>query len=171
MGSNFALSALFLFICRKSVYMFDAWPKSHDRIREFADTWGVNHFFVSSLQAAERLNRTGNRCRFHWIPEGIDIGTYKQYPSAAKNIDVLQFGRKHDLYHNLILGPLKTIESFLYEKSGEIVPSREIHCGVAREISIFFPRARRIRKSRRPNYDHYISSLYRTKCVIVVMLR
>jgi len=145
MGSNFRPGLPYFFYRgEKSVYMFDAWPNSHDRIQEFADTWGVNHFFVSSSQAAERLSRTGNRCRFHWIPEGIDIGMYKHYPYATKNIDVLQFGRKHDLYHDLILGPLKDKKKvYLYEKiKGQIIfPSREEFIdGIARaKISICFP--------------------------------
>jgi hypothetical protein len=145
MGDNFRpCLPYFYYRGEKSVYMFDVWPESHDSIREFVDAWGVDHFFVSSSQAAERLSRTGNRCRFHWIPEGIDAGIYKQYPYAAKNIDVLQFGRKHDLYHDLILGSLKERRKvYLYEniKGQIILPRREEFIdGLARtKISICFP--------------------------------
>lgn len=145
MGANFRMCMPhFSYPRKKSLYMFDAWPQSHETIKEFISTWSISHVFVSSSQATERLSKIEDRCQFHWIPEGVDVDVYKHYPYESKNIDVLQFGRKYDLYHDFVVGSLNAKQNvYLYEKrKGEIVfPTREEFIeGLARtKISICFP--------------------------------
>jgi hypothetical protein len=145
MGYNPNLSLpYFFFEGSKNLFIFDAWPSTHDKIIDFANDFQICNIFVSSLQSSEMLKRYDSNCNFHWIPEGIDIKQYKFYDYKLKDIDVLQFGRKYDVYHNKIVNFLKDKgKIYLYEKQkGEIIfPEREdFISGLARtKISICFP--------------------------------
>ncbi len=87
---------------KKYVYLFDAWPKTHFQIIYFANEFKVNYIFLTSSMSAELLNQYKTRCKFIWIPEGISEERYKYYSFSEKSIDIIQFGRKNNLYHELI---------------------------------------------------------------------
>lgn len=128
----------------KSVYMFDAWPETMEEIRHFVDCFHLQHAFVTSSQAAERLQGMTRKKVFHWVPEGVDPKLYRQYAVPDRDIDVLALGRKFDAYHERIVSKLeKDKVTYLYERiKGEIVfPTREGFIdGLARsKISICFP--------------------------------
>ena len=134
----------FIFPGRKSLYMFDAWPDVHDRIRAIVGSWEVDNVFLSSLMAAERLRISSNRCRFFWIPEGVDSDLYRHCPYADKDIDVLQLGRRYDAFHDSIVSSLEQSNRvYLYEKvKGEIIfPTKDSFIdGLARsKVSICVP--------------------------------
>jgi hypothetical protein len=134
----------FLLPGRKSVYLFDAWPKFYNKIQAFVHDWGVEHAFVSSSQSAARLAERIVGCQFHWIPEGVTPQNYRQRPTSARDIDVLQFGRRYEQYHQQIVAALeKAGKTYLYEKApGQIVfPDRPAFIdGLARaRVSICFP--------------------------------
>lgn len=134
----------FLFPGRKSIYLFDAWPNTHDKIRELVKYWEINYVFLSSSQATKQLSSTINDCNYSWIPEGINPELYKYYSTEDKDIDVVQLGRKYEAHHELIQKPLeKERKVYLYEKiKGEIIfLSREGFIdGLARaKISICVP--------------------------------
>lgn len=59
----------------------------------------------------------------HWVPEGIDPSSYRFYDYQNKDIDVIEFGRKHLPYHQTIRGFLENTEKVhLYEQNkGELV--------------------------------------------------
>jgi len=65
----------FLTARKKSIYLFDAWPKYYDKIESFINIWGVQNVFFSSLQVAEYFNDkvTANFFGFRkgWIPHDI----------------------------------------------------------------------------------------------------
>lgn len=129
---------------RKSIYLFDAWPNRYDRIREFITRWQVQEAFVSSSQAANALSGLIPLCRLSWVAEGIDPGLYRHRPYAARDIDVIQLGRKHDAYHERVLAPLLARRKcYKYESiKGEIIfPTREQFIdGLARsKVSVCFP--------------------------------
>jgi hypothetical protein len=129
---------------RKSVYMFDAWPAKHREILNFVDSWGVQYAFVSSSEAATRLNAVSEHCTFIWVAEGVDAGSYRQNSVIERDIDVLQLGRKHDTHHSLIAPALEAAgKVYLYEKEkGSLVfPSRrDFIDGLSRtKISICVP--------------------------------
>jgi len=134
----------FLYQGRRSVYLFDAWPQYYDRISSFVQDWGIQQVFVSASQSAERLSASIESCTFHWIPEGVTPGVYACYRDDARDIDVIQIGRRHDSYHQKINAVLKhSGKSYLYEqKPGQLVfPTRQAFVdGLARtRISICFP--------------------------------
>jgi hypothetical protein len=129
---------------RKSLYMFDAWPAVYDGIAKLVSRWGIQDVFVSSSQAAAALNDLVPHCRFSWVAEGVDPDLYTHRPYAARDIDVVQIGRKHDAYHESIVAPLlERGRCYRYEQTkGEIVfPTREQFVdGLARsKVSICFP--------------------------------
>ena len=129
---------------RKSVYMFDAWPAKHREILDFVDSWGIQYSFVSSSQAAARLNAVSEHCTFIWVAEGVDPGSYRRRSVIERDIDVLQLGRKHDVHHSLIAPALEaTGKVYRYEKEkGSLVfPTRaEFIDGLSRsKISICVP--------------------------------
>jgi hypothetical protein len=129
---------------RKSVYLMDAWPNTHESIRELVRTFSVNHLFISSSMAAERLKSSLPRCTVTWVPEAIEPKNYRYLSNAGKDIDVLQMGRKYDTLHEAILPILDAKgKTYLYEKvKGNIVfPTRDAFVeGLARtKISICVP--------------------------------
>jgi len=145
MGTDFSkCRPYFILDGRKSIYLFDAWPKEHDKIVNAIQSWKINNVFLSSSQAVEKLGNSANGCNFYWIPEAINPLLYQAYPYEKRDIDVLQFGRKYDAYHDLIRMPLEADHKvYRYEqKRGEIVFATrdEFIDGLARsKISICVP--------------------------------
>lgn len=136
----------FMLPVRKSIYMFDAWPVAHEIIPQFVSHFGVEHIFLSSSQATDKLKNTAGRSKFHWIPEGINPKEYKYFSYQKKDIDVLAFGRKYDEYHEKILSPLESEKKiYLYAKNQgtPIFQTREKFIdGLARsKVSICVPSA------------------------------
>jgi hypothetical protein len=118
----------FMLSARKSIYLFDAWPNLHDNIVQFVRDFGIQYVFCSSSQVAQRLTAAAPDRKVLWIPEGIDPSQYQHCPYSDKDIDVLQFGRKYEVYHELIVGPLERAKIvYVYERvKGEVVfPERE----------------------------------------------
>jgi len=134
----------FMFRGRKSVYVFDAWSSLYPQIKEFVGTFNIQYAFLPSSQTVEKLRDSVPGCAWFWIPEGVDVSQYKSFSSSKKDIDVLQFGRKYDAYHDLIVGPLER-ENIVYRyervKGSVIFPTREEFVnGLARsKISICVP--------------------------------
>ena len=145
MGADFSkCRPYFILDGRKSIYLFDAWPKEHEKIINAIKSWKIDNVFISSSQAVEKLNGSVKGCNFYWIPEAINPLMYQAYPYEKRDIDVLQFGRKYDAYHDLIRMPLEADHKvYRYEqKRGEIVFATrdEFIDGLARsKISICVP--------------------------------
>jgi hypothetical protein len=145
MGADFSkCRPYFILDGRKSIYLFDAWPKEHDKIINAIKSWKIDNVFISSSQAVEKLNGSVKGCNFYWIPEAINPFSYQAYPYEKRDIDVLQFGRKYDAYHDLIRMPLEADRKvYRYEqKKGEIIfaTRAEFIDGLARsKISICVP--------------------------------
>jgi hypothetical protein len=134
----------FLFGKSNSIYMFDAWPKAYDLIDAYLSLLDIRTVFFSSLQSTEAFKVRQPALTCVWVPEGIDIKRYVSRPYCEKDIDVIQFGRKYDRYHEAIVGALEGAEKlYLYEKvKGALVfPNREDFIdGIARaKISICVP--------------------------------
>jgi hypothetical protein len=129
---------------RKSFYMFDAWPVLYDSIATFVRRWNIRQAFVSSSQAAVALADLIPQCQFSWVPEGIDPRLYRYWPHAERDIDVVQIGRKHDSYHERVVGPLaEKGRVYRYARvKGELVFATrdDFILGMARSrVSICFP--------------------------------
>jgi len=133
----------FLSAKSKSVYLFDAWPKNHRIIEAFLDRFDIANAFFSSCQVAEMFAKK-MKCKCFWVPEGIDVKEYKYNEQTKRDIDVIQFGRKYNWYHEQIAPVLKKRNKvYLYaKKEGEIVfPTKNGFVdGLSRsKISICFP--------------------------------
>jgi hypothetical protein len=87
--------------------------------------------------------RSGMKCE--WIPEATDPSEFDPVkPLSERRIDVLEFGRKYDLYHKAIAPDLAAAgRCHLYERvKGEVVfPSRADFVGglADAKISVCFP--------------------------------
>ena len=146
MGKDFIKFYPYAYLNRRKryVYFFDAWTNDQPEIIDFIQQYKINQVFVSASQAAIELNEKLERSLANWIPEGIDVSVYKQFPYNQKDIDVIQIGRKYDWYHEQILPVFsETNKVYLYEKTkGTIIfPTREEFInGLARsKISVCFP--------------------------------
>jgi hypothetical protein len=145
MGPNFRKTLpRYLGDGRKSVYIFDAWPHNHDKISRYATACRLEHLFVSASQSTAALGLLLKSVKCHWIPEGITPGDYYLAFTPERDIDVLQFGRRFDKYHQMIAPELeKRGRKYVYEKvSGQVIfPTRLDYVeGLARtKISICAP--------------------------------
>jgi hypothetical protein len=131
---------------RKSIYLFDAWPCNHKKIRLFAESCHIDYLFASSSQGTAMLSDALKKTSCHWIPEGITPEDYYLAFTPEKDIDVLQLGRRYNHYHDLIAKQLdRQGKVYLYEKqAGKVIfPTRLDYVeGLARsKISICVPSA------------------------------
>lgn len=129
---------------RKSVYLFDAWPVHHEMISQFVQTHHLSFVFVSSSQCAARLRDMSGSAVYSWVPEGVDSSKYRYSQYEAKDIDVLELGRKYDAYHDLIVKALEDDgRVHLYEKTkGKLIfpTGEDLIDGLARtKISVCVP--------------------------------
>jgi hypothetical protein len=146
MGPDFALAIpSFLLRGPNFIYMFDAWPRYMPWLVDFADHFSVKAIFFSARQSCQLFNERGigGRTRGHWLPEGIAPDDYAWLPVEGKDIDVLEFGRRHEVYHNQIRPALQAAgAAHVYAKPGELLfPSKHDLChALSRaKICICFP--------------------------------
>ncbi|KQR72109.1 glycosyltransferase [Pedobacter sp. Leaf176] len=86
------------------IYMYDVWPRFHSWIFPLLDFFRVKYVFFSSKQVLEIFNeKYGHiKCKAMWIPEALVAGDYFYKNYLDRKIDVLEFGRMYDEYHELI---------------------------------------------------------------------
>jgi hypothetical protein len=128
----------------KSIYLFDAWEPRFYAVARYILDYRVDLVFFSSRQATEHFSRTLPEVESHWVPEAIRSEDYYWHTQALKDIDVLQFGRKYDWYHEQIIDYCKHKKlKYLFEETqgNTIFPTRrEFLNGLARaRISICVP--------------------------------
>jgi hypothetical protein len=103
MGATFSsLVPHFLFTSNNFVYIYDAWPSTHQIIGKYGKLLKIKIIFFSSNKITLLFNQLNTGIRAIWIPEGIDAYYYYYASYSNKNIDVLEFGRRYDHYHNSI---------------------------------------------------------------------
>ncbi|WP_443945486.1 glycosyltransferase [Pedobacter sp. AW1-32] len=92
------------------IYMYDVWPRFHKWIFPLLDFFNVRYVFFSSKQVFETFTSKYSRikCKAVWLPEALKADDYCSKVLKERTIDVLEFGRMYDTYHNQITGPLKT---------------------------------------------------------------
>jgi len=90
------------------IYMYDVWPRFHGWIFPLLDFFNIKCIFFSSKQVYEIFTEKYKhiKCKAFWIPEALQIDDYKFNAYHTRNIDVLEFGRMYDEYHELIKGAL-----------------------------------------------------------------
>lgn len=95
---------------RKFIYIFDAWPRNNLVLVDWVRLLSIEKVFFSALQSSELFNSCfppGDK-RGVWVPEGIISEPYRHVPYQKKNIDVLEFGRRFDWYHDRITDSLRS---------------------------------------------------------------
>ncbi len=128
------------------LYLFDAWPEKFGIIRQIIKSYNIGILLISSKDAAERLQALNPGIPVIWCPEGIRNKTYRAPDYPMKDIDVLQLGRKYDLWHDKVVHKLQESGfSYLYEKiKGEVIfkTRDEFIDGLGRSrISVCFPKS------------------------------
>ncbi|MFD2284866.1 glycosyltransferase [Pedobacter petrophilus] len=90
------------------IYMYDVWPRFHRWIFPLLDFFHVRYVFFSSRQVLENFNQKYShvKCKAMWLPEALLVQDYGFNSFKDKTIDVLEFGRMYDAYHDLIVAPL-----------------------------------------------------------------
>lgn len=124
MGSSFGSLIPHVFFSNSNyAYMYDAWPRFHDDIMKKAKKMNIKMIFFSSHQVTKLFNKLDSGIKGTWIPEGIKVEDYSFVPFNLKEIDVLEFGRKYDVYHDKIVTVLKANDYLhLFEKQrGDVV--------------------------------------------------
>jgi len=126
-------------------FVFDCLPKEFGLWAALLRRHKMRIAVFSSRSAASEMGGRVKDCRCLWIPEGLEFSEYPPpKPLSDRSIDVLEFGRKYQKYHDQIVLPLKGHGfSHFYEKnSGDLVfPDREsfIRGLTNARISICFP--------------------------------
>lgn len=145
MGASFTeLIPYFLYSSNNFIYMYDGWPRFHRMIAIYSKFLNVKTIFFSSYKATNSFNEINSGIKAIWVPEAIELKNYYNLEYNKKDIDVLEFGRKYDLYHNGIVGELSTGERVhVFEKNkGQLVfkSRNDFLNGLARsKISICVP--------------------------------
>lgn len=87
------------------VYAMDVWPAKYEQWRAFFGRHRMRLAFVSARQSADRLRGVSDGLETVWLPEAVDPAQYDgSKPIAARSIDVLEFGRRYEPYHDAIAG-------------------------------------------------------------------
>ena len=112
-----------LFAKNNILFLFDAWPKYYHLIKQIIKAYNISALFVTSRESAARLKESIENADVFWCPEACNPGEYKYFDYKLKDIDVLQFGRRHELWHNMVCDSFKQNGiNYLYEKiKGQIV--------------------------------------------------
>ena len=98
-----------LFSRHNYIYMYDVWPRFQRWIFPLLDVFNITYVFFSSRQVYEDYVRKSpnNKCKAMWLPEALNAEEYLFNAPGQRSIDVLEFGRNYEAYHNLITGELK----------------------------------------------------------------
>jgi hypothetical protein len=126
-------------------YCFDCWPRDYQRWSSFFRRHRVRLAFFSARQSAEHFRREMPDMRSEWLPEATDPKQYEcSLTLADRNIDVLELGRRSDVFHESVTNELsRACYRHLYERTkGEIVfRTREaFKDGLAHtRVSVCFP--------------------------------
>jgi hypothetical protein len=128
------------------LYLFDAWTETYGTIQKIVKAYNIEVLFITSKESTANLQALLPDTYVIWCPEGYKAETYKAFDYPRKDIDVLQMGRKYDLWHYQVVDKLlESGISYLYEKTkGEVVfKSRaDFIDGLGRsKISVCFPKS------------------------------
>jgi len=109
-SGDFRLMIPVCFFSRQNyIYMYDVWPRFHHWIFPMLRFFNITYVFFSSRQVYDAYIKSypAGPCKAMWLPEALDGSAYHFKTHQERSIDVLEFGRNYDQYHDLILQPLK----------------------------------------------------------------
>ncbi|WP_316844686.1 glycosyltransferase [Pedobacter psychrodurus] len=108
-SGDFRLMLPYVFFTRQNyIYMHDAWPRFQSWIFPLLNFFNIRYVFFSSKQVLQdHLKKDPqSTCKSMWLPEALNASEYHFESYANKTIDVLEFGRMYQEYHDLIQMPL-----------------------------------------------------------------
>jgi hypothetical protein len=143
MGPDFnKVKPYYILASQLDIYIFDAWPSDYfPHIEEHIGKLKIRNIFFSSKQVADIFsnNRIQN-C--YWIPEAVDYKKYHFLAYEKKDIDILQFGRRHEWIHENLLSNLNSSSITYLYSDGKLLFNTDLEFkeGLARsKISLCFP--------------------------------
>jgi hypothetical protein len=113
---------------RNYIYMYDVWPRFQQWIFPLLGFFNITYVFFSSRQVYDSYQEKypGGPCKAMWLPEALNLSDYHFQLLKDKTIDVLEFGRNYDAYHDLIAGPLSS--------------NNHVHVFKKPEVQVLFPK-------------------------------
>lgn len=138
-GIGLSRSPQFLFAKNRAVYLFDCWPEHRESICRYLSEAGVQDVMINSQRFVSEIESMGLNLRAHYVPEAVDTEAYSVLPFEGKDIDVIEFGRKHSDYHRRIC---ESLESNNRKHHYGVIDTRDAFVEkLARsKVSICFPR-------------------------------
>lgn len=126
--------------------LHDVWPATWDHLVRYARALRLTHLFVTARQSADAVRALRPPCRVAWCPEGLPAGEIPYRPRAERDLDVIQFGRRHPGVHEELAAlAARRGWSYVFEPSrGQLVaPRREqlLELISRAKVSIAYPRA------------------------------
>jgi hypothetical protein len=99
-------------------YCFDCWEPEWPRWESFFRRHRTRLAFFTARQSADHFRHVLPSLTSVWLPEAVNLCEYQpERPLKDRNIDVLEFGRKFDQFHNAILAGLNaTGRAHQYER-------------------------------------------------------
>jgi hypothetical protein len=146
-SGDFKLFLPYAFRSRQNfIYMYDVWPRFQQWIFPLLDFFNIRFVFFSSKQVFEDHLRKypQSKCKSMWLPEAIKADDYHFESYTDKDIDVLEFGRIYQAYHERIAAALQSHgRHHVYRRVGESLLFPDKHAfvkGLARaKITVCVP--------------------------------
>lgn len=126
-------------------WSFDCWPGEYDKWESFFRRIRVRLAFVSARESAREMQRRLPSAKIVWSPEAVDPSIYNPLKSLSeRSISVLELGRRHEAFHQVLLQPLADREWIhLFEKTRGLKIFRtrdELTAGYGdSKVSVCFP--------------------------------
>jgi len=106
------------------IYMYDVWPRFQKWIFPLLQFFNIKYVFFSSKQVFDSylVQCPHSSCSAMWVPEAIDISRYHFKDYNDKDIDVMEFGRMFDEYHDKIANTLNDHKkNHVFRKNGQLI--------------------------------------------------
>ncbi len=156
-------------------YCFDCWPAEYSAWEAFLTRHRVRLAFFSASGSATEFEQRLPSMGSIWLPEATDPAVYRSGRSLIERaIDLLELGRRHDRFHDLIRSPLEKLgRVHLFERAkGDLVfPSRDdLVAGLAdSRVSVCFPSSEthRLRSGDVETATHRYFEPMASKCIVL----
>ncbi len=125
---------------------FDCWPKDYERWIDLFKRHKFRVVFFTARKSCEYFRDVFPDMDCIWLPEAADPKEYKpDRPLAERAIDVLELGRRSDLYHNHIkeiLAQQGHVHKFRLEGQARIFPTKNslVDAWADTKLSVCFPK-------------------------------
>jgi hypothetical protein len=125
---------------------WDTWLKYHPLLISSLKRNKVKYAFFTQREVAERIQKIIPEIKTFWVPEGIEVRLYKKGEKLKeRKIDILQYGRKFEKYHRVILNTVTPSHKYLFSNNDldKVFNSfSDLTTGLSNsKISICFPRS------------------------------